>query len=103
MPKLTEAEFKATSAPDPIRVDSDAEPPFDFWPYFEAIPREDLGGHDFTAGEVPYAWAMPGGIYQHVLVRCETPNVFLVLVLDLAGGSVWGHHLLDLHRLYGVA
>jgi hypothetical protein len=33
-------------------------------------------------------------------VRCETFNVFLVLVLDLLGRSVVGHHLLDLNRLY---
>ncbi|MEN3614799.1 hypothetical protein [Plantactinospora sp. ZYX-F-223] len=103
MPKLTEDDYKATMALHPIRVDPDEEPPFDFWPYFEAIPPEDFGGHDFSAGAVPYAWRMPESVYEHVLVRCETPNVFLVLVLDVIGGSVVGHHLLDLNRLYGLA
>ncbi|MFI7558275.1 hypothetical protein [Micromonospora echinaurantiaca] len=46
---------------------------------------------------------MPNGTHQHVLVDCETPNVFLVLVLDLHASSVLGHHLLDLNRLYGLA
>jgi hypothetical protein len=69
----------------------------------QAIPPEDFGGHDFSAGAVPYAWRMPDSTYEHVLVQCETPNVFLVLVLDLIGRSVAGHHLLDLNRLYGLA
>jgi len=103
MPKLTEDDYKATVALPPIGVDPDEEPPFDFWPYFEAIPPEDFGGHDFSAGAVPYVWRMPESVYEHVLVECETPNVFLVLVLDVIGGSVVGHHLLDLNRLYGLA
>ena len=41
-------------------------------------------------------------VYQHVLVECETPNVYLVLVLDVPGRSVAGHHLLDLNRIYGL-
>ena len=103
MPKLTEEDYKATWAPHPHRVDPNEEPPFDFWPYFEAIPPEDFGGHDFSAGAVPYAWRMRDSTYEHVLVGCETPNVFLVLVLDVIGRSVVGHHLLDLNRLYGLA
>jgi hypothetical protein len=102
MPKLTEDDYKATWAPDPISVDLAAEPSFDFWPYFDAIPPEDFGGHDFSAGVVPHAWRMPGGPYEHVLVQCETPNVFLVLVLDVMDRAVTGHHLLSLNRLYGL-
>jgi hypothetical protein len=45
---------------------------------------------------------MPGGIHQHVLVAGGTPNVFLVLVLDLPAARVLGHHLLDLNRLHGL-
>jgi len=40
---------------------------------------------------------MRGTAFQHVLVECEAPNVFLVLVLDMPGSSVVGHHLLDLN------
>jgi hypothetical protein len=102
MRRLTDDEFKATAVPGAERVGSDEEPPFDFWDYFDAIPEHDFEGHDFSAGEVSYAWNMPGTAYQHVLVECETPNVFLVLVLDVPGRSVAGHHLLDLNRLYGL-
>jgi hypothetical protein len=102
-PLLTEDEYQRTIGPDPTRVRPDEEPPFDFWPYFDSIDAEDFAGHDFSEGRVSYAWQMPGGVYQHVLVDCETPDVFLVLVLDLPACSVYGHHLLDLHRLYGSA
>ncbi len=77
-------------------------PPFDFWEYIETIPSEDFGGHDFSEGRVPYAWNMRGTAFQHVLVECETPDVFLVLVLDVPGNSVVGHHLPDLNRLHGL-
>jgi hypothetical protein len=103
VPKLTEDAYQATISPRPIRVDLGETPPFDFWPYFDAIPPEDFGGHDFSAGEVPYIWRMPESGHEHVLVQCETPNVFLVLVLNLTSHSVMGHHLLNLNRLYGLA
>ncbi|MCY1142960.1 hypothetical protein OWR29_33620 [Actinoplanes sp. Pm04-4] len=45
---------------------------------------------------------MPAPETQHVLVRCETANVFLVLVLDLRHSRVQGHHLLDLRKIYGL-
>jgi hypothetical protein len=102
MRRLTEDEFKATAVPDAEPVGPDEEPAFDFWDYFDAIPREDSGGHDFSGGQVSHVWDMRGTGCQHVLVECETPNVFLVLVLDVAGRRVAGHHLLDLNQLYGL-
>jgi hypothetical protein len=101
--RLSEDEFRATYDAHPVAVEQDHEPPFDFWPYFDAIPNEDCDGHDFSAGSVTHAWTMPISHYQHVLVRCDTPNVFLVLVLDLPRKQVHGHHFLDLRKLYGLA
>ena len=96
---LTEAEYKATMEPEPVQIGPDDEPPFDFWPYFDQIPDADLGGHNFSEGAVTYAWHMPHANLQHVLVNCERPNVFLVLVLDLTARTVVGHYVLD---IYGV-
>ena len=75
-PLLTQDEYQGTIGPNPARVASDEEPPFDFWPYFDSIAEDDFGGHDFSEGRISYAWQMPGGVYQHVLVDCETPDVF---------------------------
>ncbi|WP_346122206.1 hypothetical protein [Micromonospora coerulea] len=101
-PLLTEDEYKARWDPTPQEWARTRNPPFDFWPYFDSIPEDDFNGHDFSEGRVTYAWQSDGA-HQHVLVDCETPNVFLVLVLDLHASSVLGHHLLDLNRLYGLA
>jgi hypothetical protein len=100
---LTDDEYKATMDPEPVRIGLDEAPPFDFWPYLDSITQEDLADHDFSDGHVAHAWQMSGGQYQHVLVACESPNVFLVLVLDLHVLAVLGHHILDLNRLYGLA
>jgi len=102
VPRLTEAEYLATMDPHPVRVAQDDAPPFAFWDYFESIPHEDFDGHDFSAGTVTDAWTMPTTDYRHVLIRCETANVFLVLILDLRQCEVRGHHLLDLRKLYGL-
>ncbi|MEH1127816.1 hypothetical protein [Micromonospora sp. CPCC 206061] len=102
MSRLTEAEFLATMDPHPARIGQDDAPPFDFWAYFDSIPDEDFGGHDFSDGTVTDALTMPATNFQHVLIRCETANVFLVLILDLRQRRVYGHHLLDLRKLYGL-
>lgn len=102
MPKLAEEDFKATMGSPMQPVDADAVPPFDFWAYFDDIPKADFEGHDCSIGEVDHAWLDPTASWEHVLVRSTTPNVFMTLVLDLHGASVLGHHLLDLNRHYGV-
>ncbi|WP_212844562.1 hypothetical protein [Catellatospora sp. IY07-71] len=100
---LTADEFQATTGEPHLAVGDDESPPFDFWSYFGRIPVEDFRGHDFSRGQVTNAWRTRGGAFEHVLIRCETANVFLVLVLDLAARNVHGHHLLDLNRLYSLA
>lgn len=102
MRRLTESEYLATMDCKPVPVGHDDAPPFDFWPYFESIPDGDFGRHDFSDGAVTYAWTMPVHAYQHVLIAGEVTNVFLVLVLDLQRGEVYGHHVLDLRQLYGL-
>ena|SRR3569833_2029905 len=102
MGRLSEWQYRATMEPGAVRVSDGAEPPFDFWDYFDAIPEHDFEGHDFSAGEVAYAWRMPSGVHEHVLIRCGTPDIFLVLILDLPEHEVYGHHLLDLRHLSGM-
>jgi hypothetical protein len=102
MKNLTDTEFKDTFAAPMARVGDDEEPPFDFWGYFSEIPEKDFAGNDCSAGQVDYAWTDFCGNYQHVLINSEDRNVFMVIVLDLAAGSVHGHRLLDLNREYGL-
>jgi hypothetical protein len=100
--KLAEDEFRATFAAPMQRAGPDAEPPIDFWPYFEEIPPEDFEGYDCSAGVVTYVWRGGDGRYEHVLVNSEDRDVFMVIVLDLRAAAIAGHHLLDLPQWYGL-
>jgi hypothetical protein len=40
--QLSEAEYLATLSEPMKRLSSDAEVPFDFWDYFDAIPSADF-------------------------------------------------------------
>jgi hypothetical protein len=102
MKLLTEPEFRARFA-DPMRqVPLDAEPPFDFWGYFDSISSTDFAGHDCSASRVSYSWIDATGHFQHVLINTEDKNTFMVVVLDLSNRSVFGHRLLDLNHEYGL-
>ena len=102
MKQLTESEFLATFAAPMQHVSIDTAPPFDFWSYFEAIPEADFKGHDCSDGFVDHAWTDATGKFQHVLVRSEEKNAFMVLVLDLSNQSVYGHRFLNLNEEYGI-
>lgn len=102
MRRLSESEFEAMLA-EPMRsVDTGEKPPFDFWPYFDAIPVEDFEGHDCSAGSVSRAYRHPEGRYEHVLVDSDARDVFMVLVLDRPEKRVVGHRLLNLPAMYGI-
>jgi len=73
---LSEAEFQATFGPQMIRTGPDDVPPFDFWPYFDAIPQADFENVDCTAGQVECAYR------------------------DSEASAVVGHRLLNLRREY---
>jgi hypothetical protein len=103
MKLLSQLQYQETLDGPMTRVGGDDAPPFDFWPYFEAIPPSDFEGHDCTEGAVSWAWNNASGTFQHVLVSSEDKNVFMVLVLDLRARGVWGHRLLDLNREYGLS
>jgi len=101
VPKLTEEEFKATIPIPAVRI-VDESPPFDFWPYVDGIPPSDFQGYDCSAGVVEWVYRDEQGVWEHVTINTDTPNVFMVVVLDLRTRCVHGHHLLDLNHHYGV-
>ena len=84
------------------RIGDDDVPPFDFWDYFEQIDPTDFEKYDCSDGEVDIAYRDPTGRFEHVLVKSTDPNVFMVLILDRTELRVFGHHLLDLNKEYGL-
>jgi hypothetical protein len=100
MKPLTPEQFKATFETPMTRLGSDAEPQFDFWSYFEALPAEAFEGYDCRNGTVTYVYRTASGRYEHVLVNSNDKNVFMVVILDLRGNTVHGHRLLNLNKEY---
>ena len=98
---LTENQFKKTFAAPMRLLPLEAEPPFNFWPYFEEISPTDFAGHEFS-GNVTYVYEHPSGEFQHVLVNSEDKNIFLAIILNLPARQVVGHHILNFNALYGV-
>lgn len=99
---LSESEFKATFGHPMVPAAKDDSPPFDFWPYFEALEAGDFEGHDCTEGRVENVYRESSGRFEHVLVSSTDKNVFMVLVLDRVAGIVHGHRMLNLSKEYGL-
>jgi hypothetical protein len=100
---LTREELLATYGEPMTRIDPDeGMPAFDFWPYFDSIPREHFEGQDCSAGLVEWIYREPGGRFETVAVNSTKPNKFMVIVLNIEEKRVHGHKLLDLDKEYGL-
>lgn len=92
--KLSAEEFAATKIGKPEKIEA-GEPPFDFWSYVEAIPAEEFGEYDCTAGVVGHVYRMEDK-YEHILIQSQYAEIAMVIVLDLQAKKVFGHYLLDI-------
>lgn len=101
--RLTRGEFHATFTKSDAAGPRGGGAPVRLLAYFDAIPEADFEGFDGSEGVVSRAWQTSGGRYQHVLVNTQDQNVFMVLVLLLPNGVVYGHRLLDLNEEYGLS
>ena len=52
--------------------------------------------------EIERVYISGGNKYQHVLLDYGLPNRYLVIVIALPSGEIFGHHLLDLNKKYGL-
>ena len=102
VPLLSREQYLATMDQHPTPVENADSAPVDLGGYIDQIPESDLGGYDFSHREVSRAWNTVEDKWQHVLIRCAVPNVYLVVVLDLAPPEIAGHYLLDLNAEYGI-
>src|SRR5262249_43242233 len=72
------------------------------WEYVAAVPVEDLRGHGTRPRFADHVVRSADGRWDLVHVATNTPNVHLVIVVDVPAGRIRGHHLLDLNEKYGV-
>lgn len=101
--QLTEGEFKATMTTKMHNVTETATDVLDIWPYVDSVPANDLEGHTIHEGFVEGVYRNADNSFDHVNVITMTKNVYLVVVVDLAHDSIYGHRLLDLNREYGLS
>ena len=82
----------------------EAQPPFDFWPYFSEIPKEHFGGITCKNANVVGVHNNSAETYMHILVECDEENIFMVLILDLTLNKVHGHVLLNANtgEVFGI-
>ena len=100
MARLTDEAYKLTIG-DPMAVltPADLDRPIAVGDYVDAIDPADLDGHDFSERAIDNVYRDPSERFIHVAFRSETPDVFLVVVVEARTDTVYGHHLLDLrHR-----
>ncbi len=74
----------------------------DVWPYIDALAPEELGRYSIEGNDVARIMRGKDDRYDHVIVPTTTPNVVLVVVVDLATQTVLGHHVIYLNDVYGV-
>jgi hypothetical protein len=101
--RLTEGEFKATMTNKMHNVTETVTDVLDIWPYVDSVPATDLEGHTIHDGLVECVYRNFDNSFDHVNVMTKTKNVYLVVVVDLAHDSIYGHRLLDLNREYGLS
>ncbi|MGI4744173.1 MAG: hypothetical protein ACRYG7_54180 [Janthinobacterium lividum] len=85
-----------------LDVTETAVPPLDIWPYIEAIPEADMEGYELLGEIVEHVWRSANKHFEHVLVSTKYANVFLVIIVDLFDVQVYGHHLLNMPKEYGI-
>jgi hypothetical protein len=100
---LNENEFKATMTRKMHNVTDTASDVLDIWPYVESVPSADLDGHSIYDNFVEFVYRSDDERFDHVCVMTRTKNVYLVVVVDLAHDSIYGHRLLDMNKEYGLS
>jgi len=100
--ELNEIESKATFGSKMLDVTETATDVIDIWAYVKSVPLVDLEGHKIFDNLVENVYTDEGNRFDHVLVMTKTKNVYLVIIVDLVKGSIYGHRLLDLNKEYGI-
>ncbi len=99
---LSQADFRATFGAPMRDVLASATNVINIWPYVAAIPVAELFGNQPVDGCVEHVYRNASSTFDHVLVVTQSKNVVLVVVVDLVGDAILGHHLLDVNREYGL-
>ena len=52
---------------------------------------------------IRYIYDAKDGSYRHIVFTTDLKNIYLVVVIDLITKKIFGHHVLDLNKEYGLS
>ena len=99
---LGRAAFEATMVAPMRNVTETAEALVDLWEYADPVLKSLYPEKSADDWSVELIYESGDGAHQHLLVRTDNANVYIVFVVSVPNRSILGHHILDLGELYGV-
>lgn len=92
MPKLTKSEFEATFDDNVEQAGDDYRTCLDFWDYVDALSMEQRDGFECIP-VVDYIFLNDANQIEHLMLRTDSPEHYLNIVLDKAEEQIPGRHL----------
>lgn len=101
--ELTENEYLATMSGGMKNVTDTAGGIVDIWEYASNFGvRMLLSDYGFENRIIEAVYENSSCTYQHILLFGLRENVYIVVVVDMQKGEVYGHYYLDLNEKYGL-
>ena len=101
--ELTENEYLATMSGGMKNVTDTAGGIVDIWEYASNFGvRMLLSDYGFENRIIEAVYENFSCTYQHILLFGLRENVYIVVVVDMQKGEVYGHYYLDLNEKYGL-
>ena len=100
--QLSETEFKSTMS-GMTNVTDSGDATVDIWEYVDQLVKLGVVPkvvYDDTL--VEYVYRNDTKTFDHVLLPVGTPNVFVVVIVDLVNKCAYGHYPIDLNKEYGL-
>lgn len=100
--ELNDTEFEETFAPPMVEITETAEQVVDIWPYADRVLGEafpDIPADNF---DVQHVYRDEDGRYHHVIINIGQDGFYLVVIVDVAGAAIHGHHFLNLDAKYSL-
>jgi hypothetical protein len=95
---LSAEEFHACFAGPMRNVTAEAEAVVDIWPYINSLDLDALNVPSIN--DVHYVYRDAADRFDQILIGTGRFNTMLAVVVDRRLTTVFGHHLLDLNKLY---
>ena len=101
--ELTENEYLATMSGGMKNVTDTAGGIVDIWEYASNFGvRMLLSDYGYENRIIEAVYENSSCTYQHILLFGLRENVYIVVVVDMQKGEIYGHYYLDLNEKYGL-